>query len=535
MVDDYPFLISTASPSQAHRKMAFVLVAILCLGLVATIPAAHTPLTGLSGLLPAYAAAALLLEALTAALLLALYSAQLSPAIMVLGSGYLFSALLIIPWALTFPDIFPRLGLDPQLQSAAFVAAFRRLGFPLFVLAYLALRDRPTSRDGSPPAARRMVGAAILIPAALVSLLSWLAIGLHGDLPTFMASPLVATSLWSYIPAAALVLYGVALVWLPLRRRTIIDLWLIVVLFAMMIETVLLGYVSAGVRLSLGWWAGRTYGLAASGIVLIVLFVEQVSLHDRLARSMIAERRARANRLTAMEALSASIAHEINQPLASIVTNADAGLRWLGRGASHADEVQAALQRIVAEGHRAGEVVRSIRSMFSSKTRETVPVAVNDIVAEAARRCSDELRLSRIVMDLDLGSSLPKVPADPVQLQQLVSNLIANAVDAMEDGPADHRILRITTRKIADGSVAVSVADTGCGIEPDLKPDIFKPFVSTKPDGMGMGLMFSRLVVEAHGGRLTMSDNDPRGTIFEFLLPAMAEIGSDRKEAGHDV
>ena len=533
LVSDHPFMLSTAPPSRTHLKIATALIAILFCGLVATIPFARIPLTGLSGLLPAYAAAALICEGLTAALVLTLYSAPLSPAIVVLASGYLFSALLIVPWALTFPEIMPKLGVDSHLQSAAFVAAFRRLGFPIFVLAYLVLRDRPSTRDQSVPA-NRVIVAAIIMTAAAVSVIGWLAIGMPGELPALMSSALTATSRWNYVPAAALTLYGVALIWLVLHRRTVIDLWLIVVLFALTIETILLGYVSAGVRMSLGWWAGRLYGLTSSGIVLTVLFFEQISLAGRLTRSMIAERRMRANRLTAMEALSASIAHEISQPLASIVTNADAGLRWLMRDPIHTEEVEAALRRIVDDGHRAGTVVKSIRSMFKSDSREQVPVEVNALIREVVGRFGEELRLSRITPELDLQAALPMVPVEPVQFQQLLANLITNAVDAMQGTATDLRILRITTRRIAAGSVAVAVVDCGTGIEAGKKSQVFEPFFSTKAEGMGMGLMFCRLVVESHGGSLTVTDNEPCGTIFEFVLPAPTAAIAVRKEDDND-
>ena len=525
VVSDQPFLLSTATPSKIHLKIAFWLIAILFFGLLATLPFAQTSLTELADLLPAYAAAALLCEGLTAALLFALFSAHLSPAILVLASGYLFSALSIVPWSLTFPEIGPALGVNVELQSAAFVAAFRRIGFPAFVLAYLALRNRPAIRGQSTMAGNRMIVAAILTIIAAVFAIGWVAIDLPGHLPTFMSSPLEATPLWRYVPAAAIALYGAALVWLLLSLRTVIDLWLIVILFAMTIETILLGYVSAGVRMNLGWWAGRLYGLTSSGIVLTVLFIEQVSLHGRLARSMIAERRSRANRLTAMEALSASIAHEINQPLASIVTNADAGLRWLGRGPDHADEVVSTLRRIVDDGHRAGKVVETIRSMFKSGTRHPLPIDLNRLVIEAMERAADELRLSRITTSLDLQRPLPQAQAEPIQIQQVLANLISNAVDAMEVQSAGERSLCISTRRTGGGFVAIAICDTGVGIPADQKASVFEPFYTTKSDGMGMGLMFCRLAVEAHGGSITVMDNEPRGTVFEISLPIVPEAG----------
>src|SRR3546814_3001302 len=146
------------------------------------------------------------------------------------------------------------------------------------------------------------------------------------------------------------------------------------VLCTLLIELVLLSYVSAGLRLSRGWWAGRFYGFISASVVLLVLLSETTTLYARLARSVSAERRAREDRLTAMEALSASIAHEVNQPLASMVTNADAGLRWLGRNSPELEEARAALRRIASDGPRAGTGIEGIRMMFKKSAKKRVPL-----------------------------------------------------------------------------------------------------------------------------------------------------------------
>src|SRR5690606_32414798 len=144
-----------------------------------------------------------------------------------------------------------------------------------------------------------------------------------------------------------------------------------------LIDLVLLSYVAAGTRLSAGWWAGRFFGFTSASLVLLVLLLETTTLYARLARSISAERRAREDRLSAMEALSASIAHEINQPLASMVTNADAALRWLGRKSPDVEETTAALKRIVSDGHRAGQVIEGIRTMFKKGAQERVSLNLN--------------------------------------------------------------------------------------------------------------------------------------------------------------
>jgi C4-dicarboxylate-specific signal transduction histidine kinase len=313
-------------------------------------------------------------------------------------------------------------------------------------------------------------------------------------------------------------LYLTGLIILWTRRRSVLDLWLMVALCTLLIEIILLSYLSAGLRLSVGWWAGRLYGFTSASVVLLVLLLETTTLYARLARSVSAERRAREDRLTAMEALSASIAHEVNQPLASMVTNADAGMRWLGRPNPELAEARAALSRIVNDGHRTAKVIEGIRTMFKKGTQERVPVNVNRLIEEILRRSQSEVQLGRVSIHAELYEQLPMVTGSPVQLQQVISNLVANAIDAMNAVTDRERVLRIKSALQDFGRIVVSVEDSGTGMDPNYKDRIFEPFFTTKPDGMGMGLMFCRSVIEAHGGRLWMTDNEPHGTIFQFTL-----------------
>jgi signal transduction histidine kinase len=194
--------------------------------------------------------------------------------------------------------------------------------------------------------------------------LTWLIVTRDAALPQFMSDARNVSALWQYVPATAVFLYLTGFTVLWTRRRSVLDLWLMVALCTLLIEILLLSYLSAGLRLSVGWWAGRLYGFTSASVVLLVLLSETTTLYGRLASSVAAERRAREARLTSMEAMSASIAHEVNQPLASMVTNADAGLRWLGRKSPDLEETRAALKRIVSDGHRTGKVIEGIRTMF---------------------------------------------------------------------------------------------------------------------------------------------------------------------------
>lgn len=510
-------LLTSAPPTRAQNRLALALVLVLTGATLITAPDARRALAGTEVLLPAYAAAVLVVELVTAALLLAEFSVQRTRALLVLAMGYLYAGLLAVPWALTFPGVFAATGLDAGLQSTAAIAALRRIGFPLFVIAYAVLAGAAPTRA---PAWRSIVlgiaGVGTVAAGATAAILT------HADaLPAFMRDARNVDALWHAVPPVAVALYLAGLTILGLRRRSQLDVWLMVVLAALLIEIVMLSYVSGGIRLSVGWWAGRLFGLASASTVLVVLIFETTAVHARLAHSAAAERRARQNRLTAMEALSASIAHEVNQPLASMVTNADAGLRWLGKSDPDIGEATAALGRIVADGHRASKVIGSIRTMFLKGAQERVPTDLNALIGAVLQAAGAEARAGRVTVATALDDALPPVIGNPVQLRQVVSNLVDNALDAMKPVTGTGT-LHVSTRRSGPGEVTVRVADTGIGLDDVDRERIFAPFYSTKPDGMGMGLMFCRSIIEAHGGRLLAQPGQPRGAVFAFTLPALA-------------
>jgi len=228
---------------------------------------------------------------------------------------------------------------------------------------------------------------------------------------------------------------------------------------------------------------------------------------------------ARVSRLTTMGAMTASIAHEINQPLAAIAANANAGLRWLSRPAPDIEEVHAALKRINNDAHRASEVIQSVRSIFKKAPQQGASVNVNDVVLEVLALVHGELMNYHVAAKPDLDQFLPQVRADRVQLQQVVLNLVMNAVEAMGSVQDRARQLNVASRRHEPNGVLITVQDTGPGIDPDGKDRIFNAFFSTKSSGMGMGLFICRSIVEAHGGRLWATPAQPRGTIFHLVLP----------------
>jgi len=224
-------------------------------------------------------------------------------------------------------------------------------------------------------------------------------------------------------------------------------------------------------------------------------------------------------RVTTLGQLTASIGHEVNQPLAAIVTNGEAALRFLRRDPPELDEVRGALTGMIAEGRRASEIVRRIRSMVQKDTARTAPVDINALLSESASLVQREVAANRIVLLLELTPGLPQAPGDAVQLQQVVINLMVNAIQAMVDIEGRIRKLILCSSLGEAGSIAVAVQDSGPGFSEDTAAHLFDAFYTTKSEGMGMGLSICRTIIEAHGGRITAAATEGQGATFSFTLP----------------
>ncbi|MFL5311587.1 MAG: PAS domain S-box protein [Myxococcales bacterium] len=229
---------------------------------------------------------------------------------------------------------------------------------------------------------------------------------------------------------------------------------------------------------------------------------------------------ARVTRVTMLGEITASIAHEVNQPLAAVVTNGNACRRWLAADPPNLDEAREAAQRVVKDGERAGQVVARIRALVRRGTTERSALDVNDVIRESIGFTRAELERYSVAIRTELSDGLPAVLGDRVQLQQVLVNLILNARDAMADARDVSAELTVGSRREDSGGVLVEVKDRGRGIDAAQAERIFEAFFSTKPTGLGMGLSVSRSIVEMHGGRIWAAPNDGRGATMRFTLPA---------------
>jgi PAS domain S-box-containing protein len=224
-------------------------------------------------------------------------------------------------------------------------------------------------------------------------------------------------------------------------------------------------------------------------------------------------------RVTTMGELTASLAHEVNQPIAAAVTNANTCLRWLTRDQPNVEEARAAAMRIVKDGTRAGEIISRIRLLFKKGASERELVNVNEVIEEMIVLLRGETTRYSISVRTELAVDLPRVMGDRVQLQQVLMNLMINGIDAMKDADGT-RELAIKSQRAENEEVMVSVTDSGVGLPPQQAEQIFNAFFTTKTHGTGMGLRISRSIIESHGGRLWAADNSRRGATFHFTLPA---------------
>jgi len=229
------------------------------------------------------------------------------------------------------------------------------------------------------------------------------------------------------------------------------------------------------------------------------------------------------NRVSMLGELTASIAHEVNQPLSGVVSNGSACLRWLAGDKPNLEEAREATRRIVRDGKRAAEVISRIRAMTKKAAENREKLDLNETIREVLALVGDEAKKNRVVIRTEFADDVFPVVGDRVQLQQVVLNLVMNGIEAMSSVEEKSRELAITTRNTDSNQVQVTVQDSGIGLDPDTMPKIFEPFYTTKTHGMGMGLSISRSILQAHGGQLWAAANEGPGTSFHFTLPRYDE------------
>jgi signal transduction histidine kinase len=528
----HEFALATEPPTPGQRRLAFATIAVLFGVFAITVAIGLSfPFASIQVRVPSFVPVLSFLlfvnDTITAALLFGQFSITRSRGLLIVANAYLFTGLMAVLFVLTFPGEFSPTGLlGAGLQSAAWIYNFWHYGFPLAVIVYAMLLGVAPMSGSAPGSPRLEIILSTAITLTLVFGLTCLATAGEEVLPPLFHDRTHPTSLARPLTSLNTLVCIVALAFLYVRRRSMLDLWLMVVMCAWVSEMAILD-VLLYARYTFGFYAGRGFSLVTSIIVLIVLLEEMTRLYARLARSNSALQRERNNRLLSLDAMAASIAHEINQPLSALVTNAGIGLRLLARADADLDEVRGVLKRIGDDGHRASDIIASMRAMFKSGRREASPVDVRDLVYEALTLVRSELQSQGVSVQVNLHRDhLPRIVGDRVQLQQVFINLLMNAIEAMSSVKERERSLLLEARIHGRDDVLITLEDSGPGIDANEMERLFEPFFTTKSHGMGLGLAISRSIIEAHGGRLWVSGRTPQGAIFHVQLPS--DVSVDR-------
>ena len=514
---DLPITIAAKPITARDRNIALATIVALAILDAIVIPFAGVHLHRVDPFIPVLQTVMCTVDLLTATLLFAQYSIQPLRAIIPVASGYVFSGLFAFIQTLAFPGAYSPTGvIGDGLNSASWFFVLWHTTFPLALIVYVFTKD--SGARLSKGSTRLTITVTLACVLAAVAGLTWLATNATQYLPVMYLNAVEQTPFAANINLFLWATNITAFILLFVRRRTILDLWLTVVLFAWW-PNFLVAVAHSIVRFSAGWYTARFVSLAASSMLLIVLLVESTALYARLASTLVRLRREQDTKITSAQAIVAAIAHEIRQPLTRITAGGGAAQRFLEMIPPQHDKAKAALAGVVNAGHTTSGVIDGFRSLFGKADEEQQLVDMNELIPVVLETLNSELKNHHVSIRVDLTPKLPLVSGNKSQLQEVVSNLIINSIEAMETTSLERRLLLIRT-EIQGGNIAVAVEDSGPGIDKDQLGDIFTAFATTKPHGMGLGLAISRMIIEYHGGKLiAASDSKYGGASFQFVLP----------------
>ncbi|MBR0858291.1 ATP-binding protein [Bradyrhizobium liaoningense] len=507
------------------RRFVLIVAVFLSTAFAALLPFAGTPMPEFSAFVPSSAAVVLINDLITAVLLYAQCAIAPSRSFLLLASGYLFTALIMIPHALSFPGAFTATGLiGAGPQTAPWLYFSSHLVSPAVLLGYARLKDVDRPSASRPSSTRSQISVSVVAVVAFVCGLTLMIAEGSQYLPAILTDRTHTIPVHLVIINISIIaIAATAFAELWSRRRTVLDYWLMLISVALIQEQVFFALGAA--RFSLGCYAGRVFSLIASVIVLILLLQETTRLYARLAHAYAAVERERNNKLVNAEAITASIVHEVRQPPTAIAVSGVAALQYLKRPSPDHEKVRDALNRMIGESHRTSEVLDGIRSMFGRADQKQEAVDVDEIVRDVLEAVNADLMENGVTAYPEFAE-LPLVDCHRNQLQQVIYNLVQNALEAMQTVAGRKRAPRVRTECRSGGAVAVVIEDSGPGINPSQVENIFGTFVTTKPHGMGLGLAICRQIVERHGGELVAYSDGSSGAQFRMVLPVRQDKNS---------
>jgi signal transduction histidine kinase len=518
--DERELSIATMEPTLRQQRLALAIIGILSIGFAAVAPFAAKQVVQVGTFVPTVQAIVFVTSLTTAVLLFSQFSILGSRELLLLASGYLFTALIVVPHALSYPGAFaPKSLLGSGIQATPWLYTFWHFGFSAVVLGYACLLDTNSKKLFIHNSGMPVICLSIAIVVALVCALTWSVVAKEEYWPRLLADDVVNfTPLANYVGTIPLLTSVVAFIILWIRRRSVLDLWLAVAIFATVVEQAVacLFIVS---RYSVGAYAVRTFSVIVSTIVLSAILSETVRVYASLARTNKMLRRERENKLTNLAAVVAAITHELRQPLTGISTKSAAARRYLGQEPPKIDRAQALLGDLASASLRIDEVLKSVGALFRSTNPEQEAIDVNELILEAIQVMRDDLTRHDITVNTQLADELPPVVGHKGQLHEVLLNLIQNAIDAMRTITDRNRVVRVGTELHGAKAVVISVEDSGPGIDPKKMTSVFDAFVTTKATGMGLGLALSQMIIEQHGGQIVVVPRPNHGAHFRITLP----------------
>ncbi|SHH14401.1 MASE4 domain-containing protein [Bradyrhizobium erythrophlei] len=517
---DFPLVIATMPATKRQRAIAVGIVILLIVAAAVIAPFASMQVAQVDAFIPVLQTVVSVFDLVTATLLFAQFSIQPQRALLALASGYIFSGSFAFLQTLAFPGAYAPAGLvGDGPNSPAWIYVLWHTTFPAAILAYALSKDATGAArlPGRPAMTTIVITVACVL--AVIAGLTWIVTAKTEYLPVLFPTDVrVQARLGNQINLALWLWGATALAVLLFRRRTILDLWLMVTLLAYM-PSFLVAIIGSSIRFTIGWYAARGFILVGSCMLLSVLLVETTFLYSRLASAITLQRRERTNRLLSVDAITAAIAHELRTPLGAISLNANTALSQLRSNPPELEEMDEILTDIEAESHRAAAIISSVRQLSKTTPDRSAPTRVEDVARQVLRLLQHDLQVNEVSVATEFQDNLPEVHLDSTQLQQVLLNLVKNAIDAMSSVAPDARHVRLTTSFDGHSTVLLSVQDSGRGIPVEDRERMFDPFFTTKSGGMGMGLAICSTVVENHGGKLRLVKSDSDGSIFELAIP----------------
>ena len=510
--------LSDLPPTAFQTWSAVTVAAVVLVAFIAIVPFVGMPLRALNIFFPLLDAIVFITDLITAVLLFSQFSIAGSRQLLALANGYFFSALIVVPHALTFAGAFSPTGLlGANIQTGSWLFIFWHIGFAAALLAYALLAIDNRAQPLSPAPARSAIRWSVVGVIVLTCGLTWLATAGTHLLPpivldTNRISPLVVYPIW-----LAILISAAALSLLAFRRRSVLNQWLMVVAFVYIGELAFSG-LFPGVRFSLGFYAGRVFSIVTASIVLVVMLAETTRLYVLLARSNTKLQREQNNKLMSFEAIVAAIRHEIKQPLGAIELNGSSAQLILDRPLADVGEIRAIMDETRDAARRINKTLDGVLSLFGGIDQRREPVNMNELILDVLKSSRTELNDHGVLARTKLTSELPTIDGDRNQLHQLIYNLVHNAIEAMAEIASRNKMLEVRTDMWDRDAIIVEVLDNGPGIDPERLADVFEAFVTAKPHGMGLGLAICRKIVERHGGQLWASSVAPRGANFRIVL-----------------